>query len=367
MRSLRVLLMSPLPPPYGGISHWTTRLLEVLADRPDLEVRVLDTSPGPRAATTGLVYRIATGVRRMVSDTGSLGWALRARRPDVVHINTSGSLAFARDLAVLRLLALAGIPSVLHLHFGRVPALSTQRGWEGRLMRLAVRSATTVVSLDAPTHAVVSRLRPGREDHCLPNFVEIPDAGPPAGSRDQSCLFVGWVLTSKGIEDLAAAWSSIDTDGWVLDVIGPLGTEPGVAALVAEPPAGITFVGEVSHAQVMDRMRRCGLFVLPSHTEGFPNVVAEAMSVGTPILASAVGAIPDMLAEGAGLTVPAHDVATLAEALQRLMCDPVLRRSMAEHAARRAREKYSTAVVTESYVGMWRELAAHRTGIRSNT
>ena len=114
-------------------------------------------------------------------------------------------------------------------------------------------------------------------------------------------------------------------------------------------------------------MRRCGLFVLPSHTEGFPNVVAEAMSVGTPILASAVGAIPDMLAEGAGLTVPAHDVATLAEALQRLMCDPVLRRSMAEHAARRAREKYSTAVVTESYVGMWRELAAHRTGIRSNT
>ncbi|MDQ2976854.1 MAG: glycosyltransferase [Acidobacteriota bacterium] len=78
------------------------------------------------------------------------------------------------------------------------------------------------------------------------------------------------------------------------------------------------------------------VFVLPSLAEGTPNSIIEAMTHGLPIIASAVGGIPDLLSEESGILVPPGDDVALAQAMERLASDPDLRARM----GRAARERY---------------------------
>lgn len=104
-------------------------------------------------------------------------------------------------------------------------------------------------------------------------------------------------------------------------------------------------------------MARAKGIVLPSHTEGFPNVVVEAMGIGKPVIATRVGAIPEMLADGCGLLVPVQDAGALAVALGQVMGDARLRHALAEKARARATERYSLDVVFSQYLTIWREAA----------
>lgn len=92
-------------------------------------------------------------------------------------------------------------------------------------------------------------------------------------------------------------------------------------------------------------LRRIDVLILPSHTEGTPNVIIEAMAQGIPVVATEVGGIPDMLGGDAGLLVPVGDVRALADAMLRLAADPGLRASMGRAGRARYEATYSPEAV----------------------
>lgn len=93
-----------------------------------------------------------------------------------------------------------------------------------------------------------------------------------------------------------------------------------------------------------DFLNKLDVLVLPSHTEGTPNSIVEAMSQGIPVVATDVGGIPDMLGRDAGLLVRVGDARALADAMIRLAGDADLRRSM----GRAARARYEATYTPES-------------------
>lgn len=357
---IRVCLVAPFPPPYGGIAHWTSMVCRYAAGRRDAEIVLVNTAPTWRTIhSNGVMLRALGGGIQLIRDVLRLVGALRRSRFDVVHLTTSGHLAAIRDLAVSYVASLFKVPLVYHIRFGRIPDISRANSLEWRLMRKVMRRAASVIAIDNATLAAV-REHAAEANVCLvPNCVnttELPVPEPVlevSANTIQTALFVGWVVPTKGVGELVEAWATLNPPGWRLDIVGPA-DEAYKAQLQARfDTDSIVFSGPLLHKDAMDRMARCDLFVLPSYTEGFPNAVVEAMALGRPIIATAVGAIPEMLGSGAGILVESRSVGRLGEALRRATSDSSLRRKLAQEAFGRAVKNYSIDVVFDSYLALW--------------
>jgi glycosyltransferase involved in cell wall biosynthesis len=97
--------------------------------------------------------------------------------------------------------------------------------------------------------------------------------------------------------------------------------------------------------------------VLPSLSEALPLALLEAMSAGRPIVATNVGEVPAVLANGeAGLVVPPGDREALADAVAFLLSHPAAARTFGERAAQRAAAEYSLSRMTERYAALYQDL-----------
>ena len=112
-----------------------------------------------------------------------------------------------------------------------------------------------------------------------------------------------------------------------------------------------------THDERQSFMERLDIFALPSLTEGTPNGIIEAMSLGVPIVASDVGGIPDMVASDAGILVSPKDSEALSRAFVRLAQDPELRRQMGSAARERYEKLFSTEAVLPVLLRTYRRVS----------
>jgi glycosyltransferase involved in cell wall biosynthesis len=110
-------------------------------------------------------------------------------------------------------------------------------------------------------------------------------------------------------------------------------------------------------AEVAEMLAACDLFAMSSHWEGSPLAVMEAMAAGLPVVATAVGGVPELVADGeTGLLVPPGEVRTFAAALASLAGDPDRRHELGAAAVRRA-AAFSVDAMVASYAGLFERLA----------
>jgi glycosyltransferase involved in cell wall biosynthesis len=139
-------------------------------------------------------------------------------------------------------------------------------------------------------------------------------------------LWVGRMVPVKGLDTLLAACERLKQANGDFQLC-LVGDGPLRASLVAEVERRgltdhVTFVGLVDHAQLGPWFRAADLTVLPSRSEGIPNVLLESLACGTPFVASDVGGIPEIASPTAGRLVPPDDPAALAAALKAALADP---------------------------------------------
>ena len=187
----------------------------------------------------------------------------------------------------------------------------------------------------------------GERFDVVPNFLpDDPPVAPPDDPRldglppEPFILFVGDVTHDKGVDVLLAAHARMQTR-LPLVLIGRL-AEPGLL----DGRDGVLALGPIAHDGVLAAWHRCAVGVVPSvQPEAFGVVALEASSAGIPVVASAHGGLPDVIADGeTGLLVAPGDVAALAAALDRLMADGGLRSRMGVAGAARA-QMFSAAAV----------------------
>lgn len=114
-------------------------------------------------------------------------------------------------------------------------------------------------------------------------------------------------------------------------------------------------------ADIPELLNASDIFVLPSRWEGNPMSVMEAMAAGLPVVATAVGGVPELVQDGTtGLLVPNEDTEALAQALQRLVDNPDLRATMGNHARRVAQKRFDARVMTRAYEALYESILASK-------
>jgi glycosyltransferase involved in cell wall biosynthesis len=165
----------------------------------------------------------------------------------------------------------------------------------------------------------------------------------------------------KGQDVLLRAFKELGDfhSGLELDLVGDGPFRGELEALASELGIRerVNFRGRVSRETALEFMRGARAVCLPSRRETFGLVVAEAMLLGVPVVATTVGGIPEIVRhEIDGLLVPPDDPRRLGEALQRVLTDEPLRERLTEAGGRRARESFSAARFAADYRRMFSTL-----------
>ena len=181
----------------------------------------------------------------------------------------------------------------------------------------------------------------------LPTFVKARPARA-AAAREQRICFVGRVERIKGIDVLLDAVELLRRGGVGHDVevviAGDLSTPTGKAIrarLRERPIAGVVLRGQLDEAAVIELLQSSMVSVVPSlWYENMPNALLESLACGTPVIASDLGSMHDLLyGTGAGLLFRAGDPVALAEALRTALAPPCAE-TMGEQAQTLARERH---------------------------
>jgi len=281
---------------------------------------------------------------------------LRDAPHDVVHVHW-----LLPNGPVARLAARArGVPLVVSLH-GSDMFVAEQSAALAGLARwtIAGAAAVTACSRDLAERAAAF----GASAEVLPYGVDTAelDAGDPAGWRTRAgagaddflVAGLGRLVAKKGFTHLIAALAALRAMGvparLALGGSGDLAAELAAQAAALGCSDAVRLVGDVPHEQVGAFLRAADAVAVPSvrdelgNVDGLPNVLLEALACGRPIVASAVGGIPDVVtADEDGMLVPPADAPALAAALRRLRDDRELAARLGEQ-ARRAAERLSWA------------------------
>jgi glycosyltransferase involved in cell wall biosynthesis len=181
---------------------------------------------------------------------------------------------------------------------------------------------------------------------------------------DFTVLFVGRLVARKGVSTLLeAARRLAPTLRLRVSVIGDGPERPTLEAQVARDGLQdvVQLRGRVPSAELVQAYQESGVLVLPAvvdargDTEGLGVVLLEAMSCGTPVVASDIGGITDIVThDQTGLLVPPGDPAALAAAIQRLATDPALWRRLAQAGRRRFHDDFSWTAIARRWEETYR-------------
>jgi len=192
---------------------------------------------------------------------------------------------------------------------------------------------------------------PAARIRVVPNFLE-PDPGPGPEGRT-GLLFVGRLAVEKGIPVLLAAASAVPR------AISVMGAGPLQDSVEGAAAAGlVTYLGSRSRTAVGDALRQASALVLPSNWfEGFPLVLLEAYASGTPVIASRIGSLTDLVEDGVtGLHVAPNDAVELADLVRWAKIHPEEMRRMGANARSRYEGLYRGEAHLEALMSTYRSV-----------
>jgi len=192
----------------------------------------------------------------------------------------------------------------------------------------------------------------------IPNGIEAPDAVAwKSTDGPRTILFVGRIYPVKGLLNLVAAWGKVRASGWRVVIAGPdeAGHEAEVRRAIAD--AGLEdffeFPGPVHDGAKWDLYRNADLFVLPSFTENFGMVIAEALACGVPVITTRGAPWAELQERGCGWWVEIGAEPVAAALREAMALSDAERHEMGARGRRLVEEKYAWPGIAKQMVSVY--------------
>lgn len=274
-------------------------------------------------------------------------------RPDLLVVHVSSGLSFYRKFYYLLVGHLLRIPLITHIH----PAHFSEfyaggSAWRQALIRRVGVWSERIIFLSGRQQESFSGVFPNEKMLVVRNPVDTRLYAGGRREKSSTCrqiLYLGWIVRKKGVYDLVDAMPGVlqrFPDATLL-CAGPKEVEK-LRNLITERnlEGSIQALGWVEGAKRLDLLRSSRLLILPSYSEGVPNVILEAMASRLPVITTPVGGIPSIATDGVNCRmVQPGDVGGIEKAICDLLGDDQECERLAEAGYREVVEKYDIEVI----------------------
>lgn len=345
---MSILLLSPLPPPSGGIARWTQMYLDWC--KGSINVEIVNTAvTGNREREAGAKRKLLDEIVRALRIIRETEKKLK-KKPELMHLNTSCSkFGIIRDWICVMKAAKASIAIVVHCHCNIEDQLGKGK-IANNIFRRIISNASEVLVLNKESQNYINNISDKRVRIC-PNFVTSAGINDyhQINERIKKIIYVGDVCFSKGSDDIYELAKQFPEKEFI--IVGSVGGE--MQAL--DKPQNVILTGRLDAEEVGCQLEKADLFLFPSLTEGFSIALLEAMAKGLPCLATDVGANHDMLADQGGIVVAVHDIKGMVAGIKRLESKEV-RKQMSAWNINRVKENYEDSIVMEQIFDVYRSI-----------
>lgn len=329
----KILYIAPIAPPSGGIASWMQQIQDNGLTCNDwcfsvVNSAMLGRSVGQKRNISSFFFDIVREVRIFSNFIARCLF----KKIDIIHNSSGlGVGGIYRDITILVFAKLFKIPYIYHSHCDLkfvVKKIHSNRVYflvARKLLVLIFKNADFHFVLTDDSYRIISAFKNKKFIKLMPNpiFLEKIKINDLLKFKKFTITYVGAIIDAKGSREfysVARTFPEIDflmigssLDKYYLD----------------NKPENIRYLGVLSNLEVLKRLYESTLFLFLSHTEGFPVSVLEAMSVGLPVIATKVGAIPTMIDDQfGGFLVDVGDVVYVASLISKYLHSP---RMILEH------------------------------------
>ena len=361
--NMMVLLCAPYGGYVGGISRWTEQILNHYKNTQNsltIEVFSLSRAEGVYSGDS-LIKRLFSGIKLYIPLLIKFKSKISSCDIDIVHLTSSASYSLVKDIIMLKTAKHHNKKTFFHLRFGRIPSIYIANNWEKKLLHIAIKLSSRVIVIDQKSYETL--IGEGYKNiELLPNpifntVLEIISTNKLIKREDRKVLYAGHIVPSKGIYELLKACKNIENVK--LRMIGQASKEvkKQLLELAGENNEWLEFSGELNHEETIKEMIASNIFAFPSYTEGFPNVILESMACGCSIVATNVGAIPEMLNNQSelpcGICIEPKNIEQLEKGLSKMLLDKDFAYFCSRNAQKRVKEAYGISIVWKQLVNLW--------------
>lgn len=273
-------------------------------------------------------------MRRHVAQASRIREAVRVCGARIVHLHTCSGVSFYRSLIDLVTAKRCGCRTILHVHGAAFDEFHARANpLARRWIAWGLARADRVVALSDTWAQKLRRMSAAARVTVVANGVAVPPLPERHPSSGQlRLLFLARLDDWKGVDDLLDAMAILRRGFTEAELIlagpaGSAGNECTLAGKLDSRAIGphVRWVGAVNEGDKEALFRECNVYVQPSWNEGMPIALLEAMARGMPVVATSVGAVPEIIRDGVeGLLVEPHVPAALAAAVERIRSEPFL-------------------------------------------
>jgi len=251
-----------------------------------------------------------------------------------IHVHAASDSSFVRKSIAVIIAKVFRKRIILHMHGGEFSSFYKKAGIIKPYLRFIIRRSDILICLSKQWIEYYSGFLPASKLRILNNPVVTIEHSLVNKKTGKVCfLFLGLIVERKGIYDLLKAISLLDKD--VRDKmhleIGGDGEREKLQQMISDLniSESVTFRGWVDGVLKEELFSKANVYILPSHFEGLPVSILEAMSQGMPVIATSVGGIPEIVIDGKnGYLVNVGDIEAIRESMTKLIVQPMLLESM---------------------------------------
>jgi glycosyltransferase involved in cell wall biosynthesis len=366
-------------PPLSALGGGPTHIRNLLASPLKNHYRLFHFETGSRGSESPAKDENPWGALwRAASSPLTLAFRIARVRPAVVHINSAIShKAFWRDLVYLLVSKIFGRRVVFQLHGGAIPLSSFCRS---RLMRLAARTAFSwadvLVLLATSEKREFAQLGISKHAIVLPNGIDVAEYRGRTrvhSGRAKRLAYLGRLFRPKGIFEAMEAVDILRKEAQFADIelhiagSGPAREEIESFIRDRDLDGNVKLIGALHGPDKVEFLRNADIFVFPSyHQEGLPYAILESLAAGTPVIASRVAGIPDVVLEHVhGMLIDTRSPTEVVKAIRALAQSEDRLRSMSKTCVDWAWQRLSLERLATQFSEVYEDTGRHELTLES--